>query len=362
MKKILSVATTAQNLLKIASLDKAFRRHTTKTKHHICQITHSHHEPIPGHFEGIDLPKVSFRISLDASGKVLSTAQTMIEFEKVLSELKPSLVILTGSHDTTLACALAASKRKIPLAHTDSGLRSFDRESNEEVNRILIDVLCQHLFVSEHSGMKNLRDEGEDNQNICFAGNLLSDILNQYWDSIENRKPENISGLQSKEKYMLYVPATDIIDYDAEETTGVFDMLSRLTNIAPVFAVISNKTMQELETKRIIKPRHKKIKFIPPVNYLDFLSLMKHSSAVITNSVSIQEETTYLGVQCVTIMNYTERPVTIDVGTNHLAGKDPEKAEKAILDIFDGTEKPGRLPENWDGKVGKRVVEVLANL
>ncbi len=359
MKKILSIATTSQNLLKISSLDEALVKLAPKVKHSICHIVQNVPGPDLKHLSGIKLPNVDYTLSVDLSDKILRTANTMIEFEKIIRKEQPSLVVLTGSQDMTLACALTAAKLKVPVAHTDSGLRSFDRESNDEVNRILTDVLCQYHFVSEHSGMKNLRDEGEDNQNIIFSGNLLADFLNKYWKKIESGNPARIAGLKKGEDYILYVPAKDISEENTDLTKELFDVLGRLTGYCKVFAILSENAKQILKENKVTDKISNKIEILSPVSYLDFLVLMYSSRVVVTNSVSIQEETTYLGVQCVTVMNYTERPVTIDVGTNHLAGVDPEKAERIITDILEGTLKPGRLPENWDGNSGKRIVEEL---
>ncbi len=359
MKKILSISATGQNLLKTASLDNIIGRQHKNIKHYICHIVGSAFRQPPGYYAGIELPYINRQLFIDDSNKVLCTAQTMMDFEEVLRELHPDIVILTGWENMTLACALAASKMKMPLAHIDSGLRSFDPSSDEEINRIVIDVLCQYHFVSEHSGMKNLRDEGMDNQKIYFTGNLLADILNIYWEKIESSKHDIMTELEKSNGYLLFVPSISLSVDDIELIKEIFEIFNRISRNYHIYMILPDKLKEKLENIDALKILGKNISVLPRCNYLDFLSLMYRSRMVITNSSAIQEETTYLGVQCVTVLNYTERPVTIDVGTNHLSGKDTAKAEKIINDILEGMEKPARLPENWDGKAGIRIADIL---
>ncbi len=359
MKKILTVSSTGQSLVKTAALDKAITRYNKKSDHFICHIVRNDSSFSVEHYTGLKLPDIDHSLFIDNDNDVLCMAHAMTEFEKVLRETSPDIILLTGFEDITLSCALTASRMKIPLAHTDSGLRSFDRNNIEEINRIIIDVFCKYHFVSEHSGMKNLRDEGLDNQNIFFTGNLLADTLNECWEKIESGKPAIINKMKNGDDYVLFAPSLTFNYDNIEVIRKIFEVLKIISRSLNVFVVLSGRAEEILRKEGIIKLFGNKISILSQLNYLDFLSLMYRSRLVITDNTSIQEETTYLGVQCVTVMNYTERPVTIDVGTNHLAGTDRVRVERIINDILDGIEKPVRLPENWDGKTGERIAEII---
>jgi len=198
-----------------------------------------------------------------------------------------------------------------------------------------------------------------DNQNVFFTGNLLADTLNICWEKIESNKPAVITETEESDEYVLFAPSLPFNTDNLEVIRKISEMINTISRSYNVFVVLSDRVGEILEKEGIMKLFDKKIRIFPQFNYLDFLSLMYHSRLVITDNTSIQEETTYLGVQCVTVINYTERPVTIDVGTNHLAGTDPARVERTVNDILEGIVKPARLPENWDGKTGKRIAELI---
>ncbi len=359
MKKVISFAATPQNLLKITPIDKAFKKYRKEVKHIICHAGYEEDEKTSlSSFEDLDFPKTSHYIPVGYGSHAAQTAKTMLEFEKILLEEKPSLVILSGYQDATLACGITASKMQIPIAHIDAGLRSFEKYSSEEINRILTDVLCEYHFVSEHSAMKNLRDEGMDNDNIHFTGNTLVDALELYWSDME--ESEVLDDLDLGEENYILATFHHRDNLDSEENMQyITDMISRLSEKCRVVWLLPanhyNKVAGESKTKKLPAG----VTLTGPLPYIDFLALMHNSEAVITDSEGIQEETTYLSAQCITVKKYTERIVTLDVGTNQLVGFDFEKAEKAAEDILKGTLKPGRVPEMWDGKAARRIVEIL---
>lgn len=359
MKKVISFAASPQNLLKIISLDKAFKKYRKEVKHLICHAGSEENEKTSlSSFEDLDLPRTSFYIPVGRGSHAAQTAKTMLEVEKILLEEQPDLVILSGHQDATLACGITASKMHIPIAHIDAGLRSYEKYSPEEINRILTDVLCEYHFVSEHSAMKNLRDEGEDSSKIFFTGNPLVDVLELYWSDMEESNVLETLNL-GEENYILATFHQPENLESKKNLDEIIHMLTRLSEKSRVVWLLPEHMHGKLIKKGLDKKLSPNIMLVAPLPYVDFLALMYHTEVVITDSEGIQEETTYLGVQCITVRKFTERIVTLDVGTNQLVGFDFEKAEKVTEDILRGTVKPGRIPELWDGKASKRIVEAL---
>jgi UDP-N-acetylglucosamine 2-epimerase (non-hydrolysing) len=358
MQKIISIASTPQNLVKLATIDKALKKYRKDVKNIICFFGPEKDERTSlGTFVDLDLPRTHWYVSYGEGSDVEQAATAMLEFEKILKEEKPSLVFLSGHENATLACGITASKMNITLAHIDAGLRNFDRASHEEMNRVLIDTLCDYHFVSEHSGMKNLRDEGEENNNIFFTGNSLVDSLESYWNEIQESGIVKKLNLESKD----YIVSSYYHPENLSSLTRMTEIVDKLNKLSEKCTIVWPLSQMEknsligfmLDTK--INPNIMLTEMIP---YIEFLGLLYKSKAVMTDTSEIQEETTYLGVQCITIRKFTERIVTLDVGTNHLVGMDADRAEKVAEDILDGTTKPGRVPEMWDGKSGKRIAEI----
>jgi len=359
MKKVISFAATPQNLLKISAIDKAFKKYRKEVKHLICHAGNEEDEKASlSSFEDIDFPRTSHYISIGFGSHAAQTAKTMLDFEKVLLEESPDLVILSGHQDATLACGITASKMQIPIAHIDAGLRSFEKYNPEEINRNLTDVLCEYHFVSEHSAMKNLRDEGEDSDNIFFTGNPLVDVLEMYWSDMEESTVRDTLKL-GDENYILATFHHKENLERKQNLAEIKEMIKRLSKTCKVIWLLPDYAHKKLIKKGLDKELAPGVLLSGPIPYIDFLALMYDAEVVITDSEGIQEETTYLGAQCITVRKYTERIVTLDVGTNQLVGFDFEKAEKLAEDVLKGILKPGRIPEMWDGKAAKRIVEVL---
>ena len=359
MKKVISFAATPQNLLKITALDKAFKKYRKEVKHIICHAGNEEDERTSlSSFEDLDFPRTNHYIAVGFGSHAAQTARTMLEVEKILLDEEPDLVILSGHQDATLACGITASKMQIPIAHIDAGLRSYDKYNPEEINRILTDVLCEYHFVSEHSAMKNLRDEGENSDNIFFTGNTLVDVLELYWSDMEESDVLNTLKL-GEENYVL---ATFHHKENLEKKQNLIEItkiLKRLSNNCKVVWLLPGYAHKKLLRKGLDEELSPGVLLSGPLPYIDFLALMYNAEVVITDSEGIQEETTYLGAQCITVRKYTERIVTLEVGTNQLVGFDFEKAEKVAEDVLKGILKPGRIPEMWDGKAARRIVDVL---
>lgn len=359
MKKVISFAASPQSLLKITSIDKAFKKYRKNVKHIILHAGYEDDEATSlSSFEDIDFPKTSHYIPVGYGSHAAQTARTMLEVEKFLLQEKPDLIILSGNQDATLACGITASKMEIPIAHIDGGLRSFEKYNSEEINRILTDNLCEYHFVSEHSAMKNLRDEGLNSNNIHFTGNSLVDALELYWSDMEESEVLTKLGL-GEENYLLVTFHQPENLENEENLKDIRNMIERLAEKCKVVWLLPSQFYQKLIKTKTLKTLPFNVLIADTLPYVDFLALLYNAEVVITDSEGIQEETTYLSVQCITTKKYTERIVTLDVGTNQLVGFDFEKAEKVAEDILKGTVKPGRIPEMWDGKAAKRIVDIL---
>jgi UDP-N-acetylglucosamine 2-epimerase (non-hydrolysing) len=358
MKKVISFAASPQNLLKITSIDKAFKKYRKEVKHLICHIGYEEDEPSSlSSFEDLDFPKTNHYIPIGYGSHAAQTANTMLKIETILLEEQPDLIILSGSQDATLACGITASKMQIPIAHIDAGLRSYEKLNSEEVNRVLTDVLCEYHFVSEHSAMKNLRDAGLDN-NIHFTGNTLVDALELYWSDMEESRVHDELKL-GDDKYILATFHQPENLESEENLTLIKDMIVRLSKKCRTVWLMPASLYKKVSSDKRYKNLPETVTITGPLPYIDFLALMHDAEVVVTDSEGIQEETTYLIAQCITLKKFTERIVTLEVGTTQLVGFDFEKAEKAVEDVLKGINKPGRVPEMWDGKAARRIVDIL---
>ena len=336
----------------------------------------------------------------------------MRRFEPVLLEHQPDIIILVGDVNSTVACALVASKieyhpqplststrehcstahrctaslqhsitsepqhRNTPvlqhskgfrplIAHVEAGLRSFDRSMPEEINRILTDALSDFLFITEEDARINLLQEGIPKERIHFVGNVMIDTL---MSNLEKIVPESSSILRehccSVHNGYALVTLHRPSNVDVPQNlSGLMDCLNKLSSRIPVVFPIHPRTRSNLERFGICQEvtKNGSIILIPPLGYLEFLGLLKSAALVLTDSGGIQEETTFLKVPCITLRENTERPVTISHGTNYLVGTNPEKIVETAYEILDGKGKKGSIPPLWDGKAGRRIVEILVN-
>ncbi len=347
------------NFIKIAPLAKAFNKYRKEVKHLLCHTgQHFDKRMSDIFFEDLKMPGPDFNLGVGRGSHAGQTARIMLELEQVLNSEKPDLVIVPGDVNSTLAAALVASKMGIPVAHVEAGLRSFDKTMPEEINRIVTDVVSDFLFVTEHSGMHNLRNEGVDDSKIFFVGNTMIDSLDTHWDAVEANTVTDRLGLTKGQYIVATFHRPTNVD-DKERLMELMDALVRLAGKRMLVFPVHPRTRKNIEAFGLEKMIPDSLMLAEPLGYLEFLSLMRYAELVITDSGGIQEETTYMGVQCITVRKNTERPVTIDVGTNQLVGVSMEKVEKTAFDILEGTTKPGRIPELWDGKAAKRIAEII---
>ncbi len=375
--KIISVVGARPNFMKIAPIYRVLeekrknlevKNDSAKTKtffqppsiiHKICHTGQHYDDKLSGvFFEEFGLPKPDFHLGVGSGSHAEQTAKIIIKFEKVLLKQEPDLVIVVGDVNSTIACSLTAVKLGVKVAHVEAGLRSFDRSMPEEINRILTDSISDYLFVTEKSGVDNLKREGIPDSKIHFVGHVMIDNLVHYLPIAENSNVLKRFKLNKNDYILVTLHRPSNVDF-RERLEELINLLNRLSEKKKVILPIHPRTRKNISEFGLDKKISENIIITDPIGYIDFIKLTKNSQLIITDSGGIQEESTYLGNQCITIRTSTERPVTVEIGTNHLVGDDLKKAEDTALSILSGSKKSGKTPELWDGKAANRIVEIL---
>ena len=314
-------------------------------------------------FSDLDMPEPDRFLGIGSGSHAEQTAKVMIEMEKLLTEEKPDLVMVAGDVNSTLATALVAAKAGILLGHIESGLRSFDRSMPEEINRIVADEFSQFCFVTEPSGIKNLEHEGISKDRVFFVGNTMIDSVQKYLPKARERFAElgQKFGIQAKKYALVTLHRPSNVD-EAGALTRFVELFESMSAFVPriLFPVHprTRKRFEEFSLDARIR-ENKSLKLIDPVGYLDFLALQNSAGVVLTDSGGIQEETTALGVPCITLRENTERPITVEEGTNELIGLDMERALELSKQALNGKWKSHRVPKLWDGHAAIRIAEIL---
>ncbi|MFQ5631373.1 MAG: non-hydrolyzing UDP-N-acetylglucosamine 2-epimerase [bacterium] len=358
--KIVNVVGARPNFMKVAPIIDGMKKHGVVTP--FLLHTGQHYDRVMSElfFDHLGLPKPDIYLGVGSGGHGEQTGKIMIEFEKCMHELQPDMVLVVGDVNSTIACGLVATKLGIKLAHVEAGLRSFDRTMPEEINRVLTDRISDYLFITEESAFGNLQAEGIENEKIHFVGNVMIDSL------LKHREKACESRILAKHELQpnaftlvtLHRPA-NVDNKDVFEK--LFDALCRLSELTTVVFPVHPRTRNRIDEFGLDGnlQNFPALKCIDPVGYLDFLHAMANSRMVITDSGGIQEETTVLGIPCLTTRDNTERPVTVDVGTNIIVGRDPDRIFAEAQKILAGKGKQGRLPELWDGKAAERIVNII---
>ena len=390
--KIMSVVGARPNFMKVAPIIAAINKHNQNLKaaydsragheriHHVLVHTGQHYDQqmSDSFFTDLGLPHPDVHLSVGSGSHAAQTGDVMKRFEPVLVEHEPDVLVVVGDVNSTLACALVAAKisfdssdRRPLIAHVEAGLRSFDRTMPEELNRVLTDQLADLLFVTEESGFQNLKREGIPADAIHFVGNTMIDSLLACREKAEKSTVLDDLGLRvsgsdgaSVSPYALLTlhrPA------NVDNRVAFINILAGLRELAGQCDVVfpihprTRKRIAEFGLKSYFRSNGDgvgTIRMIEPLGYLDFFSVMRHAALVVTDSGGVQEETTCLGVPCVTVRNNTERPATVDVGTNLLGGVETEGIRFAIRQQLRSPAR-GRVPDKWDGKAAGRIIAVV---
>ncbi|MCB0732589.1 MAG: UDP-N-acetylglucosamine 2-epimerase (non-hydrolyzing) [Ignavibacteriae bacterium] len=359
MKKIISVVGARPNFMKVAPIHRAFEKYKDQVHHLICHTGQHYDEKMSKvFFEDLELPEPEFYLGVGSGSHAEQTANVMIKFEQILLKEKPDLIIVVGDVNSTIACSLTASKLHIKVVHVEAGLRSGDRLMPEEVNRVLTDAISDMLFVTEKSGIENLEKEGVSKEKVFFAGNVMIDSLAYFKPKVEDSDIHKKYELELNNYVLVTLHRPSNVD-NKEQLLKLIDLLNSIAEKRKVLFPIHPRTKNNLNEFGILEKLNTNLILTEPIGYLDFLALTSNAELILTDSGGIQEESTYLGIQCITLRTSTERPITVEVGTNQLLGNDLDKAKIAALDVLAGNIKKGTIPDLWDGKAAERITKVI---
>lgn len=322
-------------------------------------------------FDELDIPEPDYFLGAGSGTHAEQTAKIMTVFERVCHKEKPDVVVVVGDVNSTLACSVTAKKLNVKVAHVEAGLRSFDMTMPEEINRIVTDSLSDYLFISEKSGMQNLKREGKSKKQMYFIGNIMIDTLYYGLKKLEKKEKQVKAKVEIERdhasSYTLssdrYAVVTLHRPSNVDEKDKLKDILMALREISWDMNIYfpmhprTEKNINKFKLNKVIE--NSGIIMTPPMSYLEFLNLWKDASLVLTDSGGIQEETTVLGIPCFTIRDNTERPITIKQGTNTLVGITCQGILKAYRRFKKAKRKKGKVPKFWDGKTAKRIINIL---
>ena len=310
-------------------------------------------------FDELKMPQPDIILDVGSGSHSRQTANIMVGLEDAFEKHKPDMVLVFGDVNSTLAGSLVAAKMRIPIAHVESGLRSFDMSMPEEVNRIVTDRLSDICFVSESSGMVNLKNEGMAPEKLFLVGNIMIDSLKHHLDTARNCKILEQLGLTPKSYAVLTLHRPSNVD-DKVTLEKTVHMLNEISLKIPVVFPCHPRTKKELTSSLLWNlVGRENIRIVEPLGYIEFLRVQSDAKFILTDSGGVQEESTYLGVPCITLRYNTERPVTVEIGTNILTGPDPSQVMPAIEQILSGKFKKGNIPPLWDGQTARRITEIL---
>jgi UDP-N-acetylglucosamine 2-epimerase (non-hydrolysing) len=367
MVKVINVVGARPNFMKMAPIIEALDRYPYRFKHLLVHTGQHYDERMStSFFLDLGMPKPDIDLEVGSGSHAEQTARVMVEFEKVCLREGPDLVIVVGDVNSTMACAITAKKLGVRVAHVEAGLRSRDMSMPEEINRLCTDVLCDYLFTTDHFANENLRAEGIAHDKIFFVGNVMIDTLLKHRELAGGLKLAGQWGLERGRYATLTLHRPSNVD-DAATLGGILEALREVAREIPIVFPIHPRTKKMIDQFGLGEycsstPKPQGLWITEPLGYLDFLHLNMHAMMVITDSGGLQEETTVLGVPCITLRHNTERPITCEVGTNVIVGNDREEILRQALKVLRGDVARGRVPEKWDGRAAERIVEILANL
>ncbi len=360
IKKLVLVVGARPNFMKAAPLLAELKRYPERFAPLLVH-TGQHYDPKLStlFFDQLGMAKPDVYLGVGSGTHAEQTARIMVALEGQLMADRPDLIIVFGDVNSTLAASIVAAKLQIPIAHVEAGLRSFDAAMPEEINRIVTDRLSDYLFVTEPSGLKHLQLEGVPSERIFFTGNIMIDSLTSSLAACRQTTILKDLGLTEQGFAVMTLHRPSNVD-NPERLREIWQMVKQLAQRIPFVFPCHPRTQKELTRLGLwdTVDAHT-LKVVEPLGYLEFLRLQSTCRFVLTDSGGVQEETTYLQVPCVTMRESTERPVTVDVGSNVLTGPDPAKVLPAVEEILQGRAKKGRIPDLWDGHTAGRIATIL---
>ncbi len=362
--KFLLVAGARPNFMKIAPIIEAFRERQKDNPHVRVVLVHTgqHYDRkmSDDFFDDLQIPPPDINLGVGSGSHAQQTARIMMAFEEVCAEQHPDWVIVVGDVNSTVACSLTAKKLGIRVAHVEAGLRSRDMSMPEEINRLCTDVIADLLFTTDRIANENLRCEGISDDRIVFVGNTMIDTLLRHMDRA--RSLPDPAGAHSGDFAVLTLHRPSNVD-QREALAGILGAIIDISRRIPVIFPAHPRTVGRLRQFGLMDEliEQSAIRLIEPVSYLPFLGMVMRSRMVLTDSGGIQEETTVLGIPCITMRPNTERPITCDLGTNILVGTDPARIRAAAFSVLSNNFQKHSIPEKWDGRAAERIVDFLLN-
>lgn len=356
------VAGARPNFMKIAPLIHAFEKHRSSGGALRYRLVHTgqHYDVNMSEdfFRQLNIPQPDINLGVGSGPHAEQTASIMIGYERLLSKAPSDLCLVVGDVNSTLACSVVAGKMQIPIAHVEGGLRSNDWSMPEEINRIVTDSLSKWFFTTSITAGENLVRSGVSSENIFFVGNTMVDTLLGQLPHLRQPSFWNECGLKHGEYFVMTLHRPKNVDV-SDHLNSIITAVSEGARGLPVIFPVHPRTRKALQTLTNVSTN---LRLIDPQPYLEFNYLVRHSKAVVTDSGGITEETTMMGVPCMTLRDNTERPETVTYGTNEVIGTSPALLPKMLDRIFAGEWKRGAIPEKWDGKTSDRIVEILERL
>jgi UDP-N-acetylglucosamine 2-epimerase (non-hydrolysing) len=364
---VMCVVGARPNFMKMAPILRAFADHSPPIPALLVH-TGQHYDASMSDrlFADLRLPTPDINLEVGSGSHAVQTAEVMKRFEPALDAHQPSCVLVVGDVNSTLACALVAVKKGIPVVHVEAGLRSYDRKMPEEINRVLTDQIADRVYTTERSAEENLVREGVDAARVCFAGNVMIDSL---LGSREMAHPpaSTLAAHGIDPKFLLHPLGYGVVtlhrpsNVDSREALEpLLQVLAEVSLQIPLVFAMHPRTRANVERfglGGLVRPEH--VAVLPPQGYLEMIGLMKHATIVLTDSGGLQEETTALGVPCLTLRENTERPITVEQGTNTMVGRDVQAIRSEVAAVLAGRGKKGRVPELWDGRSAERIADDL---
>jgi len=364
---ILCVVGARPNFMKIAPVIRAMNSASKPMPARLLHTGQHYDEQMNSqYFESLGIPDPDINLEVGSASHAVQTAEIMRRFEPVLDKEQPAAVLVVGDVNSTLACALVAAKKGVAVIHVEAGLRSFDRTMPEEINRVLTDQISDILFTTEKSARDNLLREGVSGSNIHFVGNVMIDTLRY---SLERAVPamETLSQHHAradcvhKDYAVLTLHRASNVDNPAT-LRALLSTVGEVCQQLPVVFPMHPRTRSRIEQAGLgAMLKMQSLVELPPLDYLEMLGLMRTAKIVLTDSGGIQEETTALGVPCITMRDNTERPITVEEGTNTIVGLDRNRILSAVDNVLRTGGKAGRIPDLWDGRASQRIVSVLSD-
>jgi len=377
--KVIHIVGARPNFMKIAPLMEEMSKYPQDFDQFLLHTGQHYDEGMSkSFFDDLRLTKPDVYLGVGSGTHAVQTGKIMIEFERVCLQEKPDLVIVVGDVNSTIACALVAAKLCIPIAHIEAGLRSFDRTMPEEINRVLTDQISDYLFTTCEDANQNLIKEGIPENKIFFVGNVMIDTLLSHIEIAKNSIILEKLGLRKNNKIKKYAVLTLHRPSNVDNPIILRGILKALNELAKEITVIfpahprTIKQIRNFKHQKMVNYEenflseglnntNRNVLTIPPLSYLDFLCLMSNAAIVLTDSGGIQEESTVLGIPCLTLRNDTERPITVKEGTNIVVGNNPDKIINTALSILKNQNLRKKIPKYWDGRASERIVRILIN-